>query len=173
MANTILPGDRLVTFSRVGTIERGDIVVFEYPGNPSERHVNRIVALPGETVQLIGSIVLVNGEPIPERRDHAEPDFATDALKPLDAVGSGPYTVYDTQTDSDARSIPRRDGAPYGVGEPYVVPADACFVLGDNRDNSEDSRSWGSVPLDSIVGRVGFVWSTELGDARHLFRRID
>ena len=112
--------------------QAGDIVVFKYPNNPSKDFIKRIVALPGQTVQLADKVVYVDEE-----------------------VAAIPATSKNT----DGRIMPGDLSFRDNFG-PYVVPIDECFVLGDNRDDSRDSRFWGSVPLENIRGKAVFVyWS--------------
>ncbi len=112
----------------------GDIVVFRYPNNPDKDYIKRISALPGETVQVADKVLYVNGEVAPI---------------PVDSK------------NTDNRIIPGDLSFRDNFG-PYEVPADQFFVLGDNRDDSRDSRFWGCVPRDHIKGKAVFVyWSWE------------
>jgi signal peptidase I len=189
MENTIYVGDHFLVnkfifadgphlpFLPQRDIRRGDIIVFKYPSriNTSEEvvqyktlFIKRVIGLPGETVQVKGADVYVNGRVLPEYRvatldrnlgnDKAE-------LKKLQypSRAGEPYTVFYTP-DTLARA---GDGASftspdfrYAVRSPYRVPEGQYFVMGDNRDNSADSRVWGPVPRDLVVGRAMFViWS--------------
>ncbi len=193
MQNTILIGDHLLVnkfifapgktlpFLPQREIERGDIIVFKYPGNkldprsdyersqPSPPYttnfVKRVIGLPGDLIEVHDEQVFINGQPLSERRVAAR-NYADDLStpesedgKPLEILsappGAGSYTVY---TDSSMQ----RDGEfKFGLkGKPVRVPDNAYFVMGDNRDNSQDSRFWGFVSRDLIVGRAMFVyWS--------------
>ncbi|HEX5708874.1 MAG TPA: signal peptidase I [Pyrinomonadaceae bacterium] len=155
-------------------IKRGDIVVFKYPAEsiPKEKiyqyktlFIKRVIGLPGETVEVRGHQVFIDGEPIPEfpiaahdpklGNDHAE----LKALKHARARGEEPYTVY-YEPSSLSSARPARVGEVYAVGAPFRVPDGQYFVMGDNRDNSKDSRYWGPVPRELMVGRALFViWS--------------
>jgi signal peptidase I len=198
MQNTILVGDYLLVnkfvfapggkplpFLPQRAIERGDIIVFKYPGNKvkpeSDRnhnppiipyqvnYVKRVIGLPGETVEFRNNQVFINGELLPEYR----------------LVSPNPYGDAESKT---TEYEPRPDGAKYSViyheksmeaikrnisvitddmnfavaGKPMKVPEDSYFVMGDNRNNSEDSRYWGFVSRDLIIGRAMFVyWSCD------------
>jgi signal peptidase I len=163
-------------------IRRGDIIVFKYPGNkydPSKdqgsdnrpiftNYVKRVIGLPGDRITVKGQDVIVNGEVIPEHRilakdhDKLPRDRFTKANErnaPLEIITSPPrkpnekYDVYFTP-DAD------HQGIVFDNDDQIVVPADSYFVMGDNRDNSEDSRFWGYVPRDLVIGRAMFVyWS--------------
>ncbi|MEA2711360.1 MAG: signal peptidase [Phycisphaerales bacterium] len=121
--------------------QRGDVIVFHSPAD-GERLVKRVVALPGETVSMINNLLYINGQP------------ANLALAPAGVIGG---RIFATETLSGASSphpiivtpaLPaRRDFAA------VTVPADHYFVLGDNRDNSGDSRYFGFVPRENITGR--------------------
>jgi signal peptidase I len=124
--------------------ERGDIIVFKYPQDEKRDFIKRIVAIPGETVHVRGHQVLVNGRPL------AEP-YTKHANSSLPATGQPAYCGY-----------------AYGC-EPTVVPADSYFVMGDNRDNSQDSRYWGFVKRDRIKGKAFLIyWSWD--SDRHWLR---
>ncbi|HEY0077129.1 MAG TPA: signal peptidase I [Pyrinomonadaceae bacterium] len=141
--------------------------------------VKRVVGLPGDRVELRGDRVIINGRELAERRltavnppddDPRTPDVREDG-SPLNIedepppTGEGSYSVYYNRfTRQDTLRGIRRPASPdfhYGVeGQAAVVPADKYFVMGDNRENSLDSRAWGFVARDLIVGRAMFVyWS--------------
>jgi len=167
-------------------IRRGDIIVFKYPGNPFNRerdqqednipykvnYVKRVIGLPGDEVEVRGLKVYVNGNPLPEHVMVVDGDFADSNQKaPLRIVGEEPrqgnevYDVYYFDRTVDAvrngeRSHVSSDFNFAVNGKPAVVPPNSYFVMGDDRDNSLDSRAWGYVPRDLIIGRAMFVyWS--------------
>jgi len=108
---------------RLGSPQRGEVVVFKYPQNPSQRYIKRIVGLPGETVEIEdGKVIIFNqvGSQILDESD---------------------YLPASCQTPGDAR---------------VSLNEDEYFVLGDNRASSADSRSWGPLPKENIIGRVLF-----------------
>ncbi len=198
MQNTIVVGDHLLVNKFIFApgpglpvlpqreIRRGDIIVFKYPGNPfnPERdrqednipfkvnYVKRVIALPGEEVEVRGLKIYVNGQPLPEHVIVVDGDFADGNQKaPLRIVEEEPrqgnelYNVYYfDRTVEAARSGDRAGVSPdfhFAVdGKPVKVPDNSYFVMGDDRDNSLDSRAWGFVPRDLILGRAMFVyWS--------------
>ena len=167
-------------------IRRGDIIVFKYPGNPfnPERdrqddnipfkvnYVKRVIGLPGEEVELRGLKVYVNGQPLPEHVIVVDGDFADGNQKaPLRIVEEEPrqgnelYNVYYFDRTVEAVRTGDRTGVSpdfhFAVnGKPVKVPDNSYFVMGDDRDNSLDSRAWGFVPRDLVLGRAMFVyWS--------------
>lgn len=157
MENTLLVGDYLLVdkihFGQGGTsswffpyrpLQRGDIVVFHYPVDPSQHFVKRVVGLPGDHIRLRDKTVFVNDVPLEESYAvHVRGDYdpyRDNFPSASDATG---------QVDADWRTeLPQR----IQQGE-LVVPKDEYFVMGDNRDRSLDSRYWGFVPRDNIVGR--------------------
>ncbi|MEZ5345030.1 MAG: signal peptidase I [Pyrinomonadaceae bacterium] len=166
-------------------IKRGDIIVFKYPGNTLDptrdkargiipyqiNYVKRVIGLPGETVEFKNNQVFINGKLLPEHRVVGTANDEKSALterefEPKKADES--YNVYyrdDTMASVlDGKDLPTEDFN-YGVGGKITkVPEDSYFVMGDSRDNSEDSRVWGFVPRNLIVGRAMFVyWSCDRG----------
>ena len=112
--------------------QAGDIIVFKYPNNPTKDFIKRVVALPGQTVQVADKIVYVDG------------DVAT---------------IPQYSKNIDKRMIPGDLSFRDNFG-PYTVGPDEYFVLGDNRDDSKDSRFWGPVPSENIRGKALFIyWS--------------
>jgi signal peptidase I len=183
------PGEVKLPFLPQREIRRGDIIVFKYPGsqtshqdNPNDptnkqyitNYVKRVVGTPGDRIEIRSTRVFVNGEQLPEHivstnvvhdDDSRTPGLDQNApLVPLPQPppeGDGPYTVF---YDADTRLNPDPD-RPYPVyeitgGRAISVPEGHYFVMGDSRDNSLDSRWWGFVPRDLIIGRAMFVyWS--------------
>jgi signal peptidase I len=181
MLNTILIGDHLVV-NRVifGTpdwlapllpyraIRRGDIVVFRHPTDPETLYVKRVIALPGETLEVYGTRVYVNSRELPENKvGSSDPGDDRPLVPAGPAVESegATYTVFysslrDVGAEDELGSLASADGGLVGVGRPFTVPDGQYFVMGDNRDNSQDSRFWGTVPRANVVGRAMFVyWS--------------
>jgi signal peptidase I len=186
MLNTILIGDHLVV-NRViyGTpewlapvlpyrpIRRGDIIVFRHPTDPETLYVKRVIALPGETLEVYGTHVYVDSRELPENKVGTH-DPGSD--RPLVSEGEpvltegAPYTVYysslrDVGAEDELESLASADRGLVGVDRPFTVPDGHYFCMGDNRDNSLDSRFWGTVPRGNVVGRAMFVyWSYGVSD---------
>jgi signal peptidase I len=132
-------------------IRRGEIIVFRYPVHPSQHFVKRVIAVPGDRVRLINKRVWVNGKPVVENyvvyrspvRDYYRDDFPD-----LNYVSANVEARWWLQL----RTLVQ--------GKELVVPPDQYFVLGDNRDESLDSRYWGFVPRGNIIGRPLLIyWS--------------
>jgi signal peptidase I len=113
-------------------VRRGDVIVFKYPEDPERDFIKRVIGLPGDRVELRNKRVLINGQPMED--PHA---FY------LDPPSAGP----------PARSTDVREE--YG---PVTVPDRQFFVMGDNRDNSQDSRYWGFLPVSYVKGRALFIY---------------
>lgn len=195
MQDTILIGDRFLInkfifapgshpfFLPQRNVRRGDIVVFKYPGDRDhpgndtinkvtpykDYYIKRVIGLPGETIEVRGATVLIDGQPLPECRIAAEQGPGHNSKAPLDIQGAAqcsgnePYKVYySPSTLAIPTDVPDKadDMFRYAIGRPLAIPENHYFVMGDNRDNSADSRVWGLVSGDLMVGRALFVfWS--------------
>ena len=147
--------------------QRGDVMVFRYPPKPSLDYIKRVVGLPGDEVAYLNKQITVNGQPL---RQQPLPDFFdADALRyskqfeEITADGSRKYRIL---VEADRPSfIPAteqfkfKENCRYSTeGLVCKVPPGHYFMIGDNRDNSLDSRFWGFVPEENIVGKAFFVW---------------
>lgn len=198
MQNTILVGDYLlvnkfifapggnpVPFLPQREIEKGDIIVFKYPGHPKNRaktpdeggapyninFVKRVIGLPGDKVEIKDNSVYINDQLLPEHRVIA--DVAKDVPKILSDVAAlstkeveerKPDQTYDVYYSEYAYAggPPDRENEFGGEGQNYVVPENSYFVMGDSRNKSLDSRFWGVVDRDLVIGRAMFVyWSCD------------
>lgn len=119
--------------------QRFDVIVFRYPANPEVFYVKRVIGLPGDRVSVSHGEVLVNGEALPQ----------TD----LNLEDAESFHLY----REDKHTIRYRDKEDSNYDE-ITVPEGKLFVMGDNRDQSSDSRVWGEVPLDHVIGRASFIW---------------
>jgi signal peptidase I len=129
MEPTLTIGDNLITDSKYfkkTELQRGDLVIFQYPKDPAKDFIKRVIALEGEKIEIKNKQVYINDEAIPES-----------------------YKVHkDINVDEAIRDN-------FG---PALVPSDHCFVLGDNRDNSMDSRYWGSIPISNIKAKPLYIY---------------
>ncbi|MDR5809589.1 signal peptidase I [Caballeronia sp. LZ019] len=146
-------------------LTRGDVVVFRYPKDESVDYIKRVIGLPGDTVAYENKHLTINGKPVPEA---AQPDYFDD-----ERIGYAKQFVEDLDGRKNAilnnpqvppfvvgaDDFPYRDNCVYNAqGVTCKVPPGHYFMMGDNRDNSADSRYWGFVPDKNIVGRAFFIW---------------
>lgn len=177
MMNTIVPGDHLFVTKSFGQIERGQVVVFQYPRDDQATYVARVVGLPGETILVRGNTVVINDRPLEEQRVFVAPeDVDSEPLKAISTEGTGPYRVYYWKRNGEPEELV--SGTEFGTVVPFRIPNDSFFMLGDNRDNSVDSRFWGPVPRNLIWGTAQVIYmsvppnSQEVRNER-LFKRIE
>ncbi|MFO1192617.1 MAG: signal peptidase I [Rhodoferax sp.] len=146
-------------------VQRGDVMVFRYPPQPSLDYIKRVVGVPGDEVAYLNKRLTVNGKAI---ETQAVPEFFDEeSMRYMrqfeEKLGSQPHRLLN---DDDrpayvmgAIQFPYHENCRYSVeGVVCKVPAGHYFMMGDNRDNSQDSRYWGFVPDANIVGRAVFVW---------------
>lgn len=145
--------------------KRGDVMVFRYPSNPSIDYIKRVVGVPGDEVAYLNQRLFLNGKavettPLPEFYDEEQARYLPQFSEKL---GDKEHRVLvDVKRPSYVvphESFPFKDQCRYSAeGVRCTVPAGHYFMMGDNRDNSEDSRFWGFVPDENIVGRAFFIW---------------
>lgn len=146
-----------VKLLELGKPKRGDIIVFKYPPDQSMDFIKRVIGLPGETVELRHNEVFIDGRPmsrelLPQSCTSREGDAEIeDAIRPcevwLEHLDGKSHMVHQFIHRTDASDFP-----------PHKIPPGNYFVMGDNRDNSRDSRVWGFVPYDLIKGKALVVW---------------
>jgi signal peptidase I len=152
----------------IGTPKRGDVVVFRYPKDESVDYIKRVMAIPGDEIIYQDKKVSINGKPLlyaggtpyldPESMRYAnfyKESFPTD-------LGSNQHEILNDPDRSTIYQPDRFPGAEFcqyiGTSMSCKVPPGHYFVMGDNRDNSLDSRFWGFVPDQNLVGRAFFIW---------------
>ncbi len=228
MENTLLPGDFIIVskigfpvktpkrlpftnveipqvtlIPRVVSLNRGDVIVFKFPGERDElvasenvNYIKRLIGLPGDIIQIRDKIIYVNGEKFNEpstvkvNYDFITPkglpnpfifpkgsDFNEDNYGPIIVPYKGMEVELSSKNIKQWEIIIEREGHVVEVGdeneifidgvktEKYVVEKDYVFVMGDNRNNSLDSRYWGFVPVENIIGKAIFIywsWSSEI-----------
>jgi signal peptidase I len=149
----------------LGQPKRGDVIVFRYPLNPSQDYIKRVVGLPGDRIEYLNKRLTINGQPV--------------SMKKLDPYYDADRMLYYAQFSESLGAVDHRiivsEQIPPGLGGGFPnthpgacqysgsgvvcqVPPGHYFMMGDNRDNSEDSRFWGFVPDENIVGRAFFIW---------------
>lgn len=141
----------LTKFGETQNLKRGDIVLFSYTRDPDTKFIKRVLGLPGDKIEYKNRELIINGqvlgfellspEPFSGIRSSADLDFYSETLR-----DNSKYTV-----------IYNKDHKPEQLG-PIVVPEGEVFLLGDHRDNSDDSRYWGMVPKKNLDGKVVLIW---------------
>ena len=129
-APTVTPVERAIMPTR--DLRRGDIVVFKYPEEPERDFIKRVIGLPGDRLELRSKVLYLNDQPLPESYAHY----------------ASPATADEFGASGDLRES-------YG---PVTVPQGQYFMMGDNRDNSEDSRYWGFLPATYVKGNALFIY---------------
>jgi signal peptidase I len=145
--------------------QRGDVMVFRYPANPSIDYIKRVVGVPGDEIAYLNQKLYLNGklaetQALPEFYDDDSTRYFKQYTEKLGSVDH--QILVDVQRPSYIRPtdpFPFKENCSYSAeGVTCKVPAGHYFMMGDNRDNSEDSRFWGFVPDQNIVGKAFFVW---------------
>ncbi len=145
--------------------QRGDVMVFRYPPKPSQDYIKRVIGVPGDTVAYLNKRLTINGE-VQDTQTLPE-FFDEDAMRYFkqfeEALGSKKHRLLNNDDApafvAGASAFDGREGCTYTVeGVTCRVPAGHYFMMGDNRDNSLDSRYWGFVPEKNIVGKAFLVW---------------
>ena len=144
-----------------GHPERGDVVVFRYPLEPTVAYIKRVVGLPGDRLEYRDKQLFINGQPA--------------ARQPLAGTADPGYRRFEEQLGTVAHAIQVQAESRWGMGMlwsglqarreadggivwQYQVPPGHYFMMGDNRDNSSDSRVWGPLPEENLIGKAFFIW---------------
>jgi signal peptidase I len=145
-------------------LARGDILVFEYPEDRSVVYGKRLVGLPGDKVSYLGKRLSINGNAVPVRStgEYADPARGAASTQFVEKLGDTEFATLNDQTAPAAvRHVVNyrfREKCRYSdAGVECEVPPGQLFVLGDNRDASSDSRVWGFVPLENVIGKVVYI----------------
>jgi len=174
LVNKFTYGIRLPVINKkiidVNEPKRGDVMVFRYPEDPSLDYIKRVVGVPGDTVAYQNKRLTINDQPVETTKiaDYLHPERLYYSEQYV-ARMSGVEHRYLNDSDApgfipDATGFPYRENCTYNAaGVICKVPAGHYFMMGDNRDNSRDSRFWGFVPEQNIVGKAFFIW-LNLGD---------
>ncbi len=172
MEKTVLVGDHIIVdklaYSQPGPVSRfllpyetpkhGDVIVFKYPVNPKEVYVKRLIGLPGDRIKIVDQQVFLNGVALQEPYVWHSLPYVTPFQQHFPPAAAMTDTTPDERRDGFFRDMLEH----HVVNGEVVVPADSYFAMGDNRQNSLDSRYWGFVPKDNMIGRpVLIYWSYE------------
>ncbi len=155
----------------IGLPKRGDVMVFRFPHNPTQDYIKRVVGLPGDRVEYVGRRLSINGKPVETRPvekyfEEGRVQYYDQFVEKLGDVEHRIILSADPNGVAIVRSLQHThpDACTYASPKELLdrvtctVPAGHYFMMGDNRDNSEDSRFWGFVPEENIVGRAFFIW---------------
>lgn len=154
---------------------RGDIIVFRFPKDESIDFIKRVVGLPGETIEVRDKVLYVNGEPMPQTqlpKDRADKKIADGDLDDPKYRFVQPAFFRERLGAVEHTMLIDRGNPMLPSFGPITVPADSFFVMGDNRDVSNDSRFWGFVPRANIKGRAFVIWMTTWVDFGEKFYRF-
>jgi signal peptidase I len=168
MIPTLLVGDFILVNKKVidvGEPQRGDVMVFRYPEDPSLDYIKRVVGVPGDRVTYINKRLAVNGKELELKPagDYLHKERMSFAKRYAETVGDRSHSIL-VEDDAPAaipfvKQFPLRENCTYNNdGLACTVPPGHYFLMGDNRDNSSDSRVWGFVPDTNIVGKAFFIW---------------
>lgn len=145
-------------FWQIREPRRGEVIVFVYPQDESKDFIKRIVAASGDTIEIKQNVIWVNGKPIKRRRLPGPCTYVPDEEDDGTRWEPRPCVAYLEQVNDITYQVNQdRDGFVQDR-KPFKVPEHHVFVMGDNRDNSHDSRYWGTVPYDHIKGRAIVIW---------------
>ena len=155
-------------------VKHGDIIVFRYPEDPTKHYVKRAVGLPGDRIRIVNQKLYRNGKLVKEPYAF----YKRPGRKDLEIRDNFP--LFKAQVSRFADYVQKRDiflsyryFKEFIEGDAIVVPPQSYFAMGDNRDNSADSRYWGFVPRKNIVGRVFVIyWSFETAPNEHLYNSV-
>ncbi|MDP2367850.1 signal peptidase I [Rhodoferax sp.] len=147
--------------------KRGDVMVFRYPPKPSQDYIKRVVGIPGDEVAYVNKRLTINGQPVATTpvSDFFDEDMVRYFKQFEENLGNHRHWLLNDEerragfSEVEIPDFPNRQNCRYSVeGVVCKVPAGHYFMMGDNRDNSLDSRYWGFVPEKNIVGKAFFVW---------------
>lgn len=134
--------------------ERGDIIVFKYPPNPEVDYIKRVVGLPGDVIEVKDNVLYINGEEqkqtlVSDQSFRNSACHSTKVTHYKEQLGDLQHDIY--------RNLPLAQSGLANFG-PFTVPENQVFGMGDNRDNSSDSRAWEGIPAENIKGKAHFIW---------------
>ena len=172
--------DEPVTLIHRDGPKHGDIIVFKYPKNPSVYFIKRVIGLPGDTVELRNKVLFINDKEMTQTPVPA--DEQEKILKEVDDahMRGNVLKLYYEQLDQAKHWVMLDESGNSNIGVtqnfgPLHVPPDSLFVMGDNRDFSNDSRFWGVVPMANVKGKALFIWMSlwlDFSENQYYFRPL-
>ncbi len=183
LVNKFTYGVRLPVINKkiidVGSPKRGDVMVFRYPVDPSFDYIKRVVGLPGDKIAYENKKLSINGKAVPTTQlpDYLHPERASYARQFTETFDGRPHRMLNNEDApafiSSAAQFPQHENCLYNnAGVICTVPPGHFFMMGDNRDNSADSRFWGFVPEANIVGRAFGIWMNWSGGLNFDLSRV-
>lgn len=154
--------------------KRGDIIVFIYPRDESLHYIKRVVGLPGDVIEVNNKVLSINGKSV--TREPLSPADSEKLLKSIEdsKYSNGSIEAFQEHFEGGNPIVfTHRESFLTENFGPITVPAEQLFVMGDNRDFSNDSRFWGFVPFDNVKGRAMVIWLSiwmDLGESQFVFR---
>jgi signal peptidase I len=157
-------------FVPVGEPKRGDVFVFNYPNNPKENYIKRVIGVGGDTVTYRNKLLTINGQPVPTENTQSIYEYVSEEGQKVwttlsrENLNNKPHQIitedrYPPLVLEGVQEFPFRENCQYDdEGFTCQVPKGYYFAMGDNRDHSADSRYWGFVPEKYIVGKAFLVW---------------
>ena len=178
LVNKYVYGIRLPIINKkiidVGNPQRGDVMVFRYPEDPSLDYIKRVIGLPGDKVAYQNKRLTINDKPVETRRidDYLHPERLYYSQQFVETIDGREHRILNDPDApafiTDVSRFPGRENCIYNnSGVICTVPEGHYFMMGDNRDNSKDSRYWGFVPDENIVGKAFFIW-LNFGDLKRI-----
>jgi signal peptidase I len=137
----------------IGEPQRGDVMVFRYPKDPDVNYIKRVIGLPGDEITYRSKLLFINGEPMPQE----QVGMWIGEGQNRNPSGRRPQ-LFEESLSGIAHQVVIYPDRPDSSSQTWTVPEGHYFVMGDNRDQSLDSRSWGFVPEDHLVGRATRIW---------------
>lgn len=142
-------------FLDIGEPRRGDVVVFRYPRDPSQNWIKRVIGLPGDVISFHDHTLMINGTVVPKQNTRPYADDGSKESPEMANVGTRVSQEDLLGVEHAILTIPGMSRSPQGT---WTVPQGQYFVMGDNRDNSMDSRYWGFLPEKNLVGKAFLIW---------------
>jgi signal peptidase I len=162
MMPTLLAGDHFFVDKLHRLPQRGDVVIFELPKDPEITYVKRVIAVGGDRIEMKEGVLWLNGKELPQKelgQPCPEVEYAAACSWREESVDGRSYGIF--------RAVGL---APYAP--PFEVPPGHVYVVGDDRDNSNDSRAWGTVPLGNVKGKALFVWWSRSPEGEYRWHRL-